>query len=161
MSRTIQYLHTTDACSSGQHALGRYSSQPDTAQHKSYYDSKLASNGFLLSIYQGTASDHDKQAFFQQSTSHWRNLKQFISEELATLLPDATFFGGDNPSEDDFHLAAWLARIAFVAGSGKEQDGVRALENGLGIELHPKISAYWGAWSSRKSWQEVYATGLH
>ncbi|KAH0838456.1 hypothetical protein J3R83DRAFT_6767 [Lanmaoa asiatica] len=144
-----------------QDALGRYSSQSDATQHKAFYDSKLASNGILLSIYQGTTPDHDKQAFFQRSASHWNNLKQFISEELARLLPDTTFFGGDDPSEDDFHLAAWLARIAFVAGGGNEQDGVRALENGLGIELHPKISAYWSAWSSRKSWQEVYAEGLH
>lgn len=161
MSRIIQYLHTTDVCPSGQDALGRHSSQPNAAQYKAFYDSKLASNGILHSIYQGTAPDYDKQAFFQQSKSHWNNLKQFISEELAGLLPDTTFFGGDNPSEDDFHLGAWLARIAFVAGGGNEQDGVRALENGLGIELHPKISAYWGAWSSRKSWQEVYAEGLH
>ncbi|KAG8219959.1 hypothetical protein J3R82DRAFT_964 [Butyriboletus roseoflavus] len=144
-----------------QDALGHYSSQPNAALYKAFYDSKLASNGYFLSIYQGTAPDFDKRAFFQQSTSHWNNLKQFISEELASLLPDTTFFGGGHPSEDDFHLAAWLARMAFVAGGGKEQDGVRALENGLGIELHPKISAYWGAWCSRKSWQEVYATGLH
>lgn len=77
------------------------------------------------------------------------------------MLPDTPFFGGEDPGEDDFHLAAWLTRIAFVAGGGKEQDGVPALENGLGIKLHPKVSAYWGAWSVRKSWQEVYASGLH
>lgn len=88
-------------------------SQPNAAQHKAFYDSKLASNGFLLSVYQGTTPDYDKQTFFQRSKSHWNNLKQFISEELVKLLSDTTFFGGDNPGEDDFHLAAWLAQIAF------------------------------------------------
>lgn len=99
--------------------------------------------------------------FFHSSTIHWNNLKQFISDDLTKLLPDTGFLGGVNPGEDDFHLAAWLARIAFVAGASKEQDGVRALENGFNIELHPRICAYWGAWSSRKSWQDVYAKGLH
>ncbi|KAG6381342.1 hypothetical protein JVT61DRAFT_5752 [Boletus reticuloceps] len=121
----------------------------------------LPTTGALLSIYQGTATDRDKQAFFQRSTVHWHNLSKFVSEELPALLPDTAFFGGDEPGEDDFHLAAWLARIAFVAGGGSEQDGIRALEKGLGMKLHPKVSAYWGAWNARKSWKEVYAQGLH
>lgn len=116
----------------GQDALGRHASQPNAVQHKAFYKSKLASNGSLLSIYQGTAPDHDRQAFFEQ----------FISDELALLLPDTAFLGGDNPGEDDFHLAAWLTRMAFVAGGGKEQEGVQALESGFGIKLHPKIRAY-------------------
>lgn len=161
VSRTIWYVLTYDRCSLGQDALERYVSQLDAAQHKVFYDSKLASNGFLLSIYQGTTLDSDKQAFFQRSRAHWDNLNKFISEELATLLPETPFFGGVDPGEDDFHLAAWLARIAVVAGGGKEQDGIHALEKGLGIKLDPKVSAYWGAWSARKSWQEVYAQGLH
>ncbi|KAG9314523.1 hypothetical protein JVU11DRAFT_5320 [Chiua virens] len=144
-----------------QDALGRHSAQSNSAQHQAFYDSKLPQNGSLFSLYQGNASDHDKQAFFQQSIAHFSTLRQFISNELPELLPNTTFFGGSDPGEDDFHLAAWLARIAFVAGDGKEQHGLRALENGLGIKLHPKIAAYWGAWSSRKSWQEVYAEGLH
>lgn len=52
------------------------------------------------------------------------------------LLPNRTFFGGGNPGGDDFHLPrgslellSWLATV-----------------NGLGTE----VSAYWGAWSSRK-----------
>ncbi|KAF8140088.1 hypothetical protein EV363DRAFT_1393009 [Boletus edulis] len=133
-----------------QDALEQYAPQSNAAQHKPFYDSKLANNGALLSIYQGTATDRDKQAFFQRSTVHWHNLSKFVSEELPALLPDTTFFGGDEPGEDDFHLAAWLARIAFVAGGASEQDG-----------LHPKVSAYWGAWNARKSWKEVYAQGLH
>ncbi|KAF8559255.1 hypothetical protein OG21DRAFT_1474229 [Imleria badia] len=132
-----------------QDALERYAAQPSAAQHKAFYDSKLASNGALLALYQGTAPDSDKQAFFHKSTTHWDTLNKFVSEELATVLPDTPFFGGGNPGEDDFHLAAWLARIAYIVGDGGEQDGVRSLQSGFGIELHPK------------SWQEVYAHGLH
>jgi len=79
--------------------------------------------------------------FFHSSTTHWNNLKQFISDDLAKLLPDSGFLGGVNPGEDDFHLAAWLARIAFVARAGREQGGVRTLESGFNIKLHPKICA--------------------
>ena len=140
---------------SGQDTLERY------AADKAFYDARLASNGSLLSLYRGTAPDSDKQAFFQQSTAHWDTLNKFVAEQLATVLPDTPFFGGASPSEDDFHLAPWLARIAFVVGDGSEQDSARALENGFRIELHPKVSAYVGAWSSRKSWKEVYAQGLH
>jgi len=152
----------TDFVKNRQDALERYAPHPDGAQHKTFYDSKLTGNGFVLSVYQGTAPDEHKQAFLQQSSTHWDNLKQFISDELPGLLPDTTFCGGDHPGEDDFHLAAWLARLALVAGRGSEQDGVRALEKGFGIKLHPKVSAYLVAWNSRKrSWQEVYAEGLH
>ncbi|KIJ68253.1 hypothetical protein HYDPIDRAFT_124532 [Hydnomerulius pinastri MD-312] len=144
-----------------QDALGRYSSHPDAAKHQDFYDSKLAGNGFILSVYQAKAAEHAKKAFLQKSTAHWNELNEFISKELPALLPETEFLGGSEPGEDDFHLGAWLARIASVAGGGKEHDGVRALEKGFKGAVHPKVARYWTAWSSRESWQEAYVQGLH
>lgn len=89
-------------------------------------------------------------------------MKAFILEELPDILPESGFLGGDKPGEDDFHLAAWLARIASVAGGGdSSKDGARAIEKELGKATPEKVVSYWTAWSGRKSWQEVYANGLH
>jgi hypothetical protein len=89
-------------------------------------------------------------------------LKAFILKELSDILPESGFLGGDKPGEDDFHLAAWLARLVFVTGGGdSSKDGVHAIEKELDKPTPEKVVSYWTAWSSRKSWQEVYAKGLH
>lgn len=145
-----------------QNALEKHSGTFQGANHREFYDAKIAENGRILSIYQAKAPENVKDSFFECSRTHWNTLKAFILEELPDILPESGFLGGDKPGEDDFHLAAWLARIASVAGGGdSSKDGARAIEKELGKPTPEKVVSYWTAWSGRKSWQEVYVNGLH
>jgi hypothetical protein len=142
--------------------LDKHSGTSQGANHRKFYDAKIAENGRILSIYQAKAPENVKDSFFECSRAHWNTLKAFILEELPDILPESGFLGGDKPGEDDFHLAAWLARIASVAGGGDSSKvGARAIEKELGKATPEKVVSYWTAWSGRKSWQEVYANGLH
>ncbi|KAG2117790.1 uncharacterized protein F5147DRAFT_750526 [Suillus discolor] len=145
-----------------QSALEKHSATSQSADYREFYHTKIAENGKVLSIYQSKAPENVKNSFFEFSRAHWDTLKAFILEELPDMLPEGGFLGGDKPGEDDFHLAAWLARIVFVAGGAdSSKDGIRAIEKELGKPTPEKVVSYWTAWSKRKSWQEVYANGLH
>ncbi|KAG2350565.1 hypothetical protein BDR05DRAFT_899672, partial [Suillus weaverae] len=144
-----------------QNALAKHSGTSQSVDHRKFYDAKIAENGKVLSIYQAKAPENVKSDFFEFSRAHWNTLKAFILEELPDILPESGFLGGDKPGEDDFHLGAWLARIIFVADGGNPSNGVRAIEKELCKPTPEKVVSYWTAWSGRKSWQEVYANGLH
>ncbi|KAG2146560.1 uncharacterized protein EDB93DRAFT_1086050 [Suillus bovinus] len=145
-----------------QNALAKHARTSQSAEHREFYDTKIAENGKILSIYQSKAPENVKNSFFESSRTHWDTVKAFILEELPEILPESGFLGGDEPGEDDFHLAAWLARVVFVAGGeDASKDGVRAIEKELGKPTPDEVVTYWTAWSGRKSWQEVYAKGLH
>ncbi|KAG0709049.1 hypothetical protein DFH29DRAFT_890302 [Suillus ampliporus] len=145
-----------------QNALSTHSGTFQSANHREFYDAKIAENGKILSIYQAKAPENVKNSFFESSRAHWDALNTFILVELPGILPESGFLGGDKPGEDDLHLAAWLARIAFAAGGeDSSKDGVHSIEKELGKPAPEKIVSYWTAWSGRKSWQEVYASGLH
>jgi hypothetical protein len=126
-----------------------------------FYKSKLASNGQILSIYNGEASEDAKKRFFEHGKAHYANLRKFIFETLREHLPDEGFIGGSRPGEDDFHVGAWLARIATVFGVKKTSEGLDALEDEFGEPVPRRLVTYWDAWSMRPSWQEVYREGLH
>ena len=85
----------------------------------------------------------------------------FIKDILPGYLPDSGFIGGERPGEDDFHVAAWLARIAATLGGDAGKDGVHALEKELGVPVPDKVANYWAAWSERESWKITYREGLH
>lgn len=121
----------------------------------------MAGNGGLLALYLGKAPEAAKHGFFVKSQGHWDALRTFILELLPARLPDHGFIGGDRPGEDDFHVAAWMARIAATSGAQMDVDGLKALEKDLGKPVPQKFAAYWEAWSARPSWKEVYADGLH
>jgi hypothetical protein len=115
----------------------------------------------LLSFYDGSASEEAKQEFFKKSSAVWDNIRAFILDTLTNILPESGFIGGDRPGEDDFHVGAWLARIASLSGVENAADDLAVLENELGEPIPEKLAAYWSAWSERPSWKEVYAPGLH
>lgn len=154
------YVH---ACTSrpGQNALLKYSQTPEAAPFKSFYDTKLASNGAVLSIYTGSAPPSTTQAFFAHSRAHWQHIVEFLTVRLPAVLPERGFLGGAQPGEDDFHLGAWIARIAFLLGGSQDKDGCKAFEKETKQAPDPKLAAYWAAWSERASWKTVYASGLH
>ncbi|EPQ58625.1 hypothetical protein GLOTRDRAFT_57733 [Gloeophyllum trabeum ATCC 11539] len=148
-----------------QSALNRNASTPEGVEFKSFYDAKIVGNGGLLSIYKGEAPADVKSNFFSQSQKHWDSLRAFITQILPATLESTTkekpFLGGERPGEDDFHLAAWLARIAFVAGGKPGKDGLKVLEKELGEDVPDEVVDYWNAWAARDSWKKVYEGGLH
>ncbi|KAH9956745.1 hypothetical protein BC827DRAFT_1270781 [Russula dissimulans] len=52
------------------------------------------------------------------------------------------FIAGAESEVDDFHVAAWLMRIAYVVGAQKSDDGVSALEKRFRPIPH-KIEVFW------------------
>ncbi|CCM00952.1 uncharacterized protein FIBRA_02999 [Fibroporia radiculosa] len=144
-----------------QNALVKHSKTHQAAPFKQFYDDKIAGNGGVLSIYKGEAPDDAKTAFMKQSQVHWETIASFYQNELPSVLPESGFLGGATPGEDDFHLAAWLARIAHVQGGNVGKDGYKVIEKETKQPTPPKVAAYWAAWSERPSWKKVYASGLH
>ncbi|TDL28688.1 hypothetical protein BD410DRAFT_834737 [Rickenella mellea] len=139
-----------------QDSLLKHAATVEAKPYEDFYTKKIAGNGGLLSIYNGTAPGEAKDGFFKQSNAHWDNLRVFINSELPAALPDHGFIGGDRPGEADFHVGAWLARIVSLFGTD-----INDLTNNLGGPVPKKVDTYWKAWSSRDSWKEVYADGLH
>ncbi len=120
-------------------------------------------NGALLSLYQGKGDPAD---FTAKSTAAWANLAKTLAFLETHLAADAssTFLGGNQVSLADLHAAAWLARIASVAGA-TELDGKKvavALDKEIGkATTGPKVAAWLDALFERASFKEVYADGLH
>jgi len=102
-----------------------------------------------------------KNDFFNKSKAHWAALRTFILDILPEYLPNSGFIGGVRPGEDDFHVAAWLARIACVSGAKKTEEGLKELKKEVGVPIPEKVAQYWNAWGQRESWKKVYQNGLH
>ena len=141
--------------------MENYHSTADGAPHRAFYDDKLASNGALLSIYEGKVSEEILLDFFRKSQAHFDSVSKAIYEIIPEYLPSKGFLGTDRPGEDDFHLAAWLARIAATVGAKQGGVGLQAFELAFGRPVPEKVASYWNAWIQRASWKRVYAAGLH
>src|SRR6266852_5452468 len=92
--------------------------------------------------------------FFSKSSALWDGIKVFIVETLPAAFTEGPFIGGVRPGVDDFHVGAWIARIAFVSGAQKSE-GWSALEKIFG-PLPENVKAYWTAWIGRDSWVKAY-----
>ncbi|KAJ7071309.1 hypothetical protein C8F01DRAFT_1206869 [Mycena amicta] len=147
--------------SSGQAALDKYLQDPAAAPFKAFLEAKKAHNGGLLAIVNGTASAEHKAAFFAQSQAHFASVKTALYQVVPDFLPQSGFIGGDVPGEDDFHVGAWLTRIAATTGAKSADDGLDGLAKAYGAPVPEKVASYWVGWSARPSWKKVYANGLH
>jgi len=128
---------------------------------KAYYKPKLQTIWYLNCIY-NDAPAAEVDAFINKSVGHWQGIHFFILRTLFDYLPESGFVESpENPGEADFHLAAWLARIALLCGSGNTAMGKEMLEKELGQKLPERVATYWDAWAGRESWGRVYADGLH
>ncbi|KAJ3933608.1 MAG: hypothetical protein NXY57DRAFT_1037494 [Lentinula lateritia] len=136
-----------------QAALKKYSLHPEAEPHKAFYDEKIASNGAFLTLYQGKAS---KDEFFAQSHTHFHNIATFFKESLVSYLPENGFICGEIPGEDDYHLGAWLTRIAAALGAKNKDEAIPAFEKGFGAPIPGQVVSYWQAWTERPSWIKVY-----
>jgi hypothetical protein len=135
--------------------LKKYAASDEGQAHKTFYDQKIASISQVQALLNGQASDRDKQGYFARSTDLWVSTKDFAVETLPGAITVGPFIGGARPGVDDFHVGAWLARIASVVGAKKSEEGIGALEDAFG-PLPDKVKAYWNAWIKRESWVNAY-----
>lgn len=140
--------------------LKKYAATPEGQENKPFYDRQIAKVSGIVAIL-NDASDEAKQGLYSKSNALWDSSKVFILETLPGAIAEGPFIGGARPGVDDFHVGAWIARIAFVSGAPKSEEGVSALEKRFGT-LPEKVKAYWAAWIVRDSWKKTYADGaLH
>ncbi|KAJ7357076.1 hypothetical protein DFH08DRAFT_912120 [Mycena albidolilacea] len=144
-----------------QAALEKHAADPGAEPYKAFYETKKGQNGGLLAIVTGKAPAEHKAGFFANSQKHFEAVKSAVLEILPGALPDSGFVGGEVPGEDDFHLGAWLTRIAATTGAMSADDALAAFEKAYGVPPPAKVASYWGAWTARPSWKKVYAGGLH
>jgi hypothetical protein len=138
--------------------LNKHSQSEAALEHKDFYTEKLSSNGGLLAIYSGQVPQEVKDGFFAKSQQHWNDIGRYITDILPASLPATGFFGGEvTPGEDDFHVAAWLARITSLSGA----TDAAGIEKEIGKPVSERVRAYWKAWTERASFKKVYADGLH
>jgi hypothetical protein len=141
--------------------LKKYAATPEAQVHKAFYDEQITKISGLHAVLNGQASDEGKQRFFSKSSALWDGIKVFIVKTLPTAITEGPFIGGVRPGVDDFHVGAWIARIAFVLGAQKSEEGLPALEKRFG-PLPEKVKVYWTAWIGRDSWVKAYpANALH
>ncbi|KIM34156.1 hypothetical protein M408DRAFT_325648 [Serendipita vermifera MAFF 305830] len=126
---------------------------------KAFYDAKLAGNGGAIAIYTGAAPADKVEGYFKASQQNWDAVANFVTVVLPKYLPAQGFTGGDAPGEADFHIGAWLARIAAVLGAKNEKDAWKIFA-AFG-EVPASVSQYWQTWQARESWSVVYKGGLH
>jgi hypothetical protein len=135
--------------------LKRYAMTPEGQAHKSFYDQRIAAISGLYALLNGQASDEVKQSSFSATTALWDAIKAFTVETLPAAIAEGPFIGGDRPGVDDFHVGAWLARIASVLGAQNSDAGVSVLEKAFG-PLPEKVKVFWSAWIVRDSWVKTY-----
>ncbi|KAG8884572.1 hypothetical protein FRB97_003869 [Tulasnella sp. 331] len=127
-----------------------------------FYKSKLQENTFSLAIFSPSPPSYMKNAFLEKSKALWLSIRSFILNDIPAVLPTAGFIGVDTPGEDDFHLAAWLARMTALCGGNPDANGVFALKKELGgPDVPQKVVDYWGLWTELDAWQMVYKEKLH
>ncbi|KAI0297054.1 hypothetical protein B0F90DRAFT_1635100, partial [Multifurca ochricompacta] len=135
--------------------LKKFAATPEGQVHKAFYDKQITSISGVHALLNGQAPDEVKQGFFNVSTALWESIKSFIFETLPAAITVGPFIGGSRPGIDDLHVGAWLARIAFLSGGQKSDQGVAALEKRFG-PVPEKVKVYWSAWIARDSWVGAY-----
>ena len=158
----------TVLCPPGLAAVKVFAGTPEAQVHKEFYDKKVASISELHALLNGQATEDAKRDFFARSTALWDAIKVFVLETLPAALShrddddntsdgstEGPFIGGVGPGLDDFHVGAWLARVASLLGAHTSKEGVDALQRSFG-PLPKNVQLYWAAWIARDSWVKTY-----
>ena len=158
----------TDLWPPGLAALKAFAGTPEAQVHKAFYNKKILSISKLHALFNGQATEDTKRDFFASSTALWDAIKVFVLETLPAALShrrggdsksdsstEGPFISGARPGVDDFHVGAWLARVAFLLGAHTSKEGVDALQRRFG-PLPENVKLYWAAWVGRASWVKAY-----
>lgn len=135
--------------------LKKFAATPEAEPHKELHDLQLARISGVHALLSGNAPDDHKQKFYAISTALWDSIKVFAVERLPAAITQGPFISGETPGVDDYHVGAWLARIAYVVGAQKSDEGISALEKTFG-PIPEKVKVYWTAWTARDSWVKAY-----
>ncbi|KAI0032136.1 hypothetical protein K488DRAFT_86169 [Vararia minispora EC-137] len=142
--------------------IKEYGALPSAVPFQEHFDRRDATFSTMLDVFNGTASESVKQAFFATSQANYDAAKTFVLDTLPAAIKEGPFVAGAGPGEDDLHVAAWLFRAARSAGAVKEREGIEAFERWFGTAVPEKIKVLWSAWVVRDSWKTVYPDGtLH
>ncbi|KAI0756942.1 hypothetical protein C8Q80DRAFT_1215734 [Daedaleopsis nitida] len=156
---------------------------------------KLAADKFLQVFEKADSSDlsdvdrQSREEYLKSSRAAWAGLKDAIMTLNKELI--GPYVLGDQLSIADLHLAAWLARIAFLSGGTASDDGntvIAKIEAHIGsgftlpkdfsiaearrragipvngtesTEQQSKLATFWDTMKERASWKKVYGTELH
>lgn len=126
---------------------------------KAFYDAKLAANTGVLAVYTPGAPDEVVTPYFKATQDSLDAIGNFITTTLPQYLPEHGFIGGDVPGEADFHLGAWMSKVAVSLGA-KNEKGQFSVFSIFGA-VPTKVANYWDAWVSKESWNYVYKNGLY
>jgi hypothetical protein len=140
--------------------IKEYAALPTAVPFQAIFDARIATFSIMLSIFDGSASESTKKTFFAASQDKYEASRAFVIDTLPASITDGPFVAGVQPGEDDFHVAAWLARIARSAGASSESEGLAALETWFGAPVPEKVKVLWSAWVERESWKTVYPDGV-
>ncbi|KAJ7745190.1 hypothetical protein DFH07DRAFT_942883 [Mycena maculata] len=143
-------------------ALEEYLALPGAEVYKPLYTARLGATRGLYAIYNHKVPADAQSAFFTRSQAHWGSVRSALFEIFPAFLPSdgmAPFIGGDVPGEDDFHLIAWLTRIAAAAGATTKDDALKTFEKDCGAPVPGAIADYWAAWVVRPSWSKRSGSG--
>jgi hypothetical protein len=135
--------------------LKKFAETPEAEPHKELHDKSIERIYGLHALLSGNAPDDAKQKFYAVSTVLWASIKVFTVETLPAAITQGPFISGETPGVDDYHVGAWLARIAFLLGAQKSDEGISALEKTFG-PIPEKVKVYWSAWIGRDSWVKAY-----
>ncbi|CAG8676783.1 7782_t:CDS:2, partial [Acaulospora colombiana] len=155
----MHFVSSQTLASAGQKVLERVKpiAPPEL---KDFYDQKYKGNSGLLAIYTEGASSEVTAPWFKMSQANWDAIGNFITQVLPTYLPEQGLLGGDTPNETDYHVGAYLARIADVLGA-KSEKGAASIFKVFTGEVPASVLQYWDTWVVRPSWETVYKHGLH
>jgi len=135
--------------------LRKFAETPQAEPHKELHDKQIAKISGLDALFSGNAADDAKQGFYAGSTALWASIKVFAVETLPAGITQGPFISGETPGVDDYHVGAWVARIAFLLGARKSDEGISALEKTFG-PIPENVKVYWSAWIARDSWVKAY-----
>ncbi|KAH9069557.1 hypothetical protein EDB83DRAFT_2582700 [Lactarius deliciosus] len=95
--------------------LKKHAATPEAELHKDFHDKQIARISGLDALLTGNAPDEAKPGFYSA---------------------EGPFIGGATPGVDNYHVGAWIARIASLLGAQKSDEGVAALEKGW-VKAYP------------------------
>ena len=142
-----------------QKGLDKYlASAPE--EFKDFIQQKAEGNKQLVELFAGNLDDKSKEKFFHTGQELWKSTGIVIRGVITQALQKTPgpFAGGEQPSEVDYHIITWLARVVSNAGvepGSPSSEMLPVLQKWTGGHaFDPVIGKYWDAWIKRDSFKD-------